>query len=377
LTFGKNLLINVSKIILARPVIDILKTKKILNKVLKSNYINEGNQTREFEKKICKLLKIKYAVTTTSGTVAIFLALKAAGIKKGDEVIIPNITFPATANAVDMAGGKVVLADVNPTNLLIDEKSLIKKINRKTKFIIPVHISGRGGNIRKIVSLGKKKSIKIIEDAAEALGSKNLGKNLGSFGIAGCFSFAPNKIFTTGQGGIVVTNNFKLFNKLKRLKDQGREGPTTGGEDKYVSIGYNFKFTNLQSSLALSQIKNFNWRMQKLRDIHKFYLKNIYQNKYFKIINFNINEGELPLWTDVWCLNRNKLFNYLKSKNIICRYYWKPINTCKPYRSSFKGLLNSKKIQKKMMWLPSSLDMSIKEQKKVCEKINLFFSKMR
>ena len=133
MTFGKNLLINVSKIILARPVIDILKTKKILKKVLKSNYINEGNQTREFEKKICKLLKIKYAVTTTSGTVAIFLALKAAGIKKGDEVIIPNITFPATANAVDMAGGKVVLADVNPTNLLIDEKSLIKKINRKTK----------------------------------------------------------------------------------------------------------------------------------------------------------------------------------------------------------------------------------------------------
>ena len=102
------------------------------------------------------------------------------------------------------------------------------------------------------------------------LGSKSQGKNLGCFGIAGCFSFAPNKILTTGQGGIVVTNNIKLFKKLKRLKDQGREGPTTGGEDKYVSIGYNFKFTNLQSSLALSQIKNINWRMKKLREIYKF-----------------------------------------------------------------------------------------------------------
>ena len=365
------------KIILAQPLINIKDSSKIINSVLKSNFINEGSQTREFEKKICKLLKVKYAVTTTSGTVAIFLALKAAGIRNGDEVIIPNITFPATANAVKMAGGKIILADVNPINLLIDEKSLIKKINPKTKFIIPVHLSGRGGNIKKIVSLGKKKSIKIIEDAAEALGSKSQGKNLGSFGIAGCFSFAPNKILTTGQGGIVVTNNFKLFKKLKRLKDQGREGPTTGGEDKYVSIGYNFKFTNLQSSLALSQMKNINWRMKKLSKIYKFYLKNINQNKYFRIINFNIKDGELPLWIDAWCSNRNKLFNFLKSKNIICRYYWKPINTCKPYKSSFKDLLNSKKLQKKMMWLPSSLDMSIKEQKKVCEKINLFFSEMR
>ena len=133
-------------------------------------------------------------------------------------MIIPNITFPATANAVRMAGGKIILADVNPKNLLIDEKSLMKKITPKTKFIIPVHLSGRGGNIKKIVSLSKKKSIKIIEDAAEALGSKSQGKNLGCFGIAGCFSFAPNKILTTGQGGIVVTNNIKLFKNLKDLK---------------------------------------------------------------------------------------------------------------------------------------------------------------
>ena len=141
--------------------------------------------------------------------------MKAAGIKNGDEVIIPNITFPATANAVKMAGGKIILADVNPMSLLMDEKSLMRKINPKTKFIIPVHLSGRGGNIRKILNLTKKKSIKIIEDAAEALGSKSLGKNLGTFGLAGCFSLAPNKILTTGQGGIVVTNNFKLFTKLK------------------------------------------------------------------------------------------------------------------------------------------------------------------
>ena len=146
------------KIILAQPYINIKDSSKILNSVLKSNFVNEGTQTREFEKRVCKLLKIKYAVTVTSGTAAIFLALKAAGIKKDDEVIIPNITFPATANAVRMAGGKIILVDVNPLNLLIDVKSLIKKITPRTKFIIPVHVSGRGENIRKIVSLGKKKN---------------------------------------------------------------------------------------------------------------------------------------------------------------------------------------------------------------------------
>ena len=365
------------KIILAQPFINIKEAKKNLNSVLKSNFINEGNETRIFEKKICKLLNVKYAVATTSGTAALFLALKAAGIKNGDEVIIPNISFPATANAVKMSGGKVILVDVNPSNLLIDEMSLLKKINQKTKFIIPVHVSGRGKNIKKILDICKKKSIKVIEDAAEALGSKIHGKNLGSFGTAGCFSLAPNKIITSGQGGIVVTNNSELFKKLKILKNQGREGPTTGGEDKYVSVGYNFKFTNLQSSLVISQLKTINWRIRRLKEIYQFYLNNLNQNKNFKIIKFNLKDGEVPLWVDVWCLKRNKLFNFLKKKNIICRYYWKPINTCKPYKSSFKDLPNSKKLQEKMMWLPSSLDMSIKEQKKICVNINLFFSKTR
>ena len=363
------------KIILAKPVINIKEATKNIKDVLNSNYVNEGKYTKKLEKKICKFLKVRYAVTATSGTAALFLALKANGVKYNDEVIIPNITFPATANAIKMAGAKPILVDVNPSNLLIDEKSLLKKISLKTKFVIPVHVSGRGDNIKKIISICKKKSIKVIEDAAEALGSRIKAKSLGTFGIAGCFSFAPNKIITTGQGGIVVTNNKNVYKNLKILKDQGRIGPTTGGEDNYVSVGYNFKLSNLQSSLGLSQMKNLGWRMEKLRGIYKYYLKNIKQNKKFKIIKFDLKNGELPLWTDVWCQNRNVLFKFLASKNIICRYYWKPVNTCNPYRTSFKSLNNSKILQNKMMWLPSSLDMNLKQQKKVCDLINAFYSK--
>lgn len=365
------------KIPFAQPLININDTTSKIKKVLIENFPNEGSQTKEFEKILCKFLKVKYAVSTTSGTTAIFLALKANGIKHNDEVIIPNITFPATANAVTMAGAKPVLVDINPHNVLIDEKSLIKKINKKTKCVIPVHVSGRGSNIKKIVTICKRKSIKVIEDAAEALGSKNGKKFLGTFGNAGCFSFAPNKIITTGQGGVVVTNNKKTYLNLIRLKDQGRVGPATGSEDKYVSKGYNFKFTNLQSCLGLSQFKNFNWRVKKLKKIHNIYLKNLKQNTNFKIIDFNLKKGEVPLWTDIYCKKRNSLLNFLKSKNIQSKYYWKPLNTCVPYKSSFKNLSNSKKIQGKMMWLPSSLDMSNKEQKKICNLINLFLIKIK
>ena len=364
-----------NKIVLASPNINQKITIQILKKVLGTNYVNQGKQTEKFEKKISKFLKAKYVVTTTSGTTAIFLALKAAGVKYKDEVIVPNITFPATANAVQMTGAKPVLVDVDPKTLLIDLNSLLKKINKKTKFIIPVHISGRGENISKIIKLCKKKSINVIEDAAEAFGSKVKKKNLGNFGIAGCFSFAPNKIITTGQGGIVVTNNEKIYKQLKILKDQGRIGPTTGGEDNYTSYGYNFKFTDLQAALGLSQMKSLNWRIKKLKAIHKFYLKHINQNKNFRIIKFNIKEGELPLWTDVWCNKRNELYNYLKSKNIICRYYWRPLNMTRPYETSFKNLNNSKKLIGKLMWLPSSLDMTYKQQKKICNLINLFYQK--
>jgi len=138
-----------NKILLAEPLIAGKETIALTKKVLAANFPNEGKFARLFEKKISKLLKVKYVVAVTSGTISIFLALKALGIKKDDEVIVPNITFPATANAIKLAGAKPVLADIDKNNLLIDEKILKKKITKKTKAIIPVHISGRGFNIKK------------------------------------------------------------------------------------------------------------------------------------------------------------------------------------------------------------------------------------
>tara|TARA_B100001540_G_scaffold307148_1_gene320093 strand:- start:60 stop:1166 length:1107 start_codon:yes stop_codon:yes gene_type:complete len=358
------------KILLSEPSIPESRTIQLTKKVLKNNFPNEGNFTKLFEKKISKLLKVKYVVSATSGTVSIFLALKALGIKKGDEVIVPNITFPATANAVVLSGAKPVLVDINKDDLLINEKSLIKKINRRTKAIIPVHISGRGSNIKKILKIAKLKKIFVVEDAAEAFMSKVNKKYLGTFGDLGCFSFAPNKIITTGQGGVVVTNNKSIYKNLSKLKDQGRVGPTTGGEDIYNSVGYNFKFTNLQAVLGLAQLETINKRISILKSHYAFYKKNLAQTRNFKLFEFT--KGELPLWTDVYSTKRNKLFEYLKKQRILGRYFWFPLNTCKPYKKSFSGLKNSKMLTKKLMWLPSSLKLNKKDLSRICFYINKY-----
>ena len=215
----------------------------IIKDSLKAGLPNEGYLTKIFEKKISKMINVKHVVATTSGTISLFLALKSLDIKDKDEVLIPNITFAATANAVSLTGAKPILVDVNKDNILIDINQLKRKISKKTKAIIAVHVSGRGSNIKELRNISKKYKIKLIEDAAEAFMSKSHKKYLGTFGDLGCFSFSPPKIITTGQGGVIVTNNTKLFEKILKLKNQGRVGFSNGGEDNYDSVGYNFKFT--------------------------------------------------------------------------------------------------------------------------------------
>ncbi len=361
------------KIVLAEPLFDNKKSIKLLKEVIESNFVSEGELTKVFEKKISKLLHIKYVSCVTSGTIAIFIALKSLRIKNKDEVLVPNLTYPGTLNAVNLAGAKPILVDVNQNNLLIDINDLKRKINKKTRAIIAVHLSGRGTNITELNKIAKKKKIHLIEDAAEAFMSKKNKKFLGTFGKVGCFSFAPNKILTTGQGGAVVTNDKKIFDEILKLKDQGRTGIKTGGEDSYDSIGYNFKFTNLQAALGLSQLDSIKKRIEKLKNNYKFYKKGIIQNNKIKIFSFELQKGEVPLWTDIKCYNRNKLFNYLKKRNIHARYFWHFINNLKPYKTSSKKFKNSKNLRGKLMWLPSSLSLTNKQLQKICKLINRFY----
>ena len=297
---------------------DFSKNKgSLLKKVLSSNFINEGKYTQKFENEISKLLNVRFCSLTTSGTIAIFLALRSLGVGNEDEVIVPNFTFIATANAVRLCGAKPVFVDIDENNLGMDPKKIEIKISKKTKAIVVVHVSGRSANLNKIISLSKKHNLKIVEDAAEALYSK-YDKNsfLGTLGDVGCFSLSPNKIISTGQGGIIVTNKKNIYENIKKLKDQGRLSRGSGGDDVHDFEGYNFKFNDISAVIGLDQLKLIKKRKQKQIETFKFYKKNL-NNKILKIFNFNINNNiELPLWIDATFTSKNlrSFFVYLQKK---------------------------------------------------------------
>ena len=355
------------------PLIKFEEFNKIVFKVFKKNFVSEGPITKEFEKKIAKLINIKHVMITSSGSAALVLALKGLNIKPGDEVIIPNLTFQATANAVNMVGGKVVLCDINKEDLLMDPNDLRKKINKNTKTIIFVNVSGRGNNIFQIKKIAKQNNITLIEDASEALFSKFGKRYYGTIGDIGCFSFAPNKIITTAQGGLIVTNSKKYFNKMSIFKNQGKTNTSFLNSDSYELAGFNFRSTDINASLGLSQLYTLEKRKKKLKQIYKYYQKNIIQHEDCRVINFNLKKGELPLWTEVFSRKKRDIITFLKKNNIYCRSFWKPICITKPYKKNIKNFKNTNQIYKNIFWLPSSLNLKERDQKKICYLINLFF----
>ena len=342
-----------------------------LDNVLNSGTLFFGKHLKKFENNFMKMNKLTYGVSVKTGTDALIISLMALGIKKDDEVITVANTAIPTISAIKFLQAKIKLVDVGE-DYLIDVNKIEKLITNKTKVIIPVHVSGRGNNIKEICKIAKKNKIDVIEDSAEAFMSKYESKFLGTYGKIGCYSFAPNKIITMGQGGLIVTNDKKIYKKLLKLRDQGRTNSVMTGEDEYDTIGFNFKITNMQGALGISQLRDIKSRIKILKRNYKFYKDNLITNKNFKIIQFNIKKGEVPLWVDISCSKRNKLYNYLRNKEIYCRYYWKPLNTTKPYKKSFSTLPASKSLYGKLMWLPSSLKLTKKDLSKVCGYINKF-----
>lgn len=348
------------------------KELELVGKVIKSNFPNEGNYTEQFEKKIAKLVGNKYAVTTPNCTLAIFLALKGLGIGPGDEVIVPDLCFVAAPNAIDLTGARPVLADIDPETLSLDYRSFEKAITRKTRAVIPVHVTGRPAAMEKIMKIAKKRNILVIEDAAEGFMCKYKGKYLGTFGDAGCFSFSPAKTITTGQGGAIITNNHKLYLRLKELKDQGRPKRGTGGDDLHNVIGYNFKFTNLQAAFGLGQMTYLKQRMKRLGRNHLLYTKYLKGVKGIKIFECDVKSGVLPQWTDAIVEDRDGLDKFLRENNIDCRRFWFPIHKQIPYRQRDKKFPNSTKMSPKILWLPSAFTLDDSDIKYVCTMINKY-----
>jgi perosamine synthetase len=346
--------------------------RSLVASVIDSGFLNDGDVTSRFERQVAELLGCKHVIATTSGTSAIFLALAGVGIRTGDEVLVPDVTFIATANAVSLTGAKPVLVDVDPQNLNLDPATAERAITPRTKAIVPVHVSGRAADLGAISDLAKRHDLVVIEDAAEAFLSNHRGKCLGTFGRAGCFSLSPNKTITTGQGGLISTDDDQLHVRLRELKDQGRPARGTGGNDTHNSVGYNFKFTDVQAAIGLAQLKDLPRRAARMRSIHKGYRDGLRGVKGISVIPFQVDEGELPQWTDVLVDQRDDMYDYLVFHGMRGRRFWHPLHTQAPYRMPSQQFPISSKQIPRAMWLPSAFTLSDEDVAAVCAEIQNF-----
>ena len=235
--------------------------RKNLISAFDNKKLSMGSISQNFENDFKKLTSSNYALSTTSGTMALYLALKSLGITKNDEVLVPAFTWVATANAPQMIGAKVILVDTDKDKPIINLDDLKKKITKKTKAIICVHLNGISCDIKSLKQIRSKYKIPIIEDCAQSLMSKYENKLLGTFFDIGCYSFGVTKLLTTGQGGMIVTNNKTISNRIKLLRNNGL---TDILNPKYVYEGLNLKSSDLLFSLAKSQLKNIKKKVNSL-----------------------------------------------------------------------------------------------------------------
>ncbi|MDP7367412.1 MAG: UDP-4-amino-4,6-dideoxy-N-acetyl-beta-L-altrosamine transaminase [Candidatus Pacebacteria bacterium] len=350
-------------------------------KTLKSDFLTQGPKVLEFEKALAKYCGARYAVAVSSGTAGLHLAYLAVGIKHGDEVLTTPNTFVATANMIIVTGAKPVFCDIREDTYNIDEKKIEKLITKKTKAIVPVHFAGHPCEMTKIKKIAKKHKITVIEDACHALGAKYKNKKIGNIGGMAVFSFHPVKPITTGEGGAVVTNDKKLYEKLLSLRSHGIHKDKSG-KNVMTELGYNYRLTDIQSALGISQLKRLNSFIKRRRDIVRKYEKELSSVKDI------ILPKELSNVYSGWHLYiirvknkriRDKLMKYLKKNGIGVNFHYPAVYSHPYYRKNgFKSFSLSieEKYHSTCITLPLYPDLKKTEIRLITNIIKSFFSKI-
>jgi len=380
---------------------------KYIKNCLDQGWVSSAGKAIDlFEKKIAKYTGSKYAVACVNGTSALQISLKIAGVNKGDEVIAPSLTFISPINAIYYNNAKPVFMDNDDhytididkttdflkkeTKTFIEKKSGVKSvitINKKNgnriKAIIIVHVFGNAVKLDKLVNLCKKKNIFIVEDAAESVGTfyksgKYKNKHTGTIGNIGCLSFNGNKIITTGGGGIILTDNLKIAKKSKYLITQAKDDSVF-----YIhnEVGYNFRLTNLQAALGIAQLESLKKYINKKKIIHQIYKKQINKINCLKISD-TPNFANCNHWLNILEIQKKiskkrlfKIIKYLKKNKIETRPIWHPNHLQKQFKNcqGYK-LKNINQIYKNRLCLPSSPQLTRKQQSFICLKLKSIFT---
>lgn len=338
---------------------------------------SQGNLIEKFECDFASWNKMQYGVTTSSCTSALHLALVALGVGKGDEVICPDLTFIAPANMICLAGALPVLVDVNAVNWGIDPAKLEEKITIKTKAIIVVHAFGHSADMDPILAIAKKYNLYVIEDVAEAPGAMYKNNMVGTMGDVACYSFFANKIMTTGEGGMVLSNSASIDKQLRIYRDHGMSR-----EKRYVHVvvGFNYRMTNMQAAVGVGQLQHLDQVLIK---------RNNQENIYKKLFA----DSEKITWRpkEDWCKTvhwmstitlqseelRNPLLEHMQSKEIDCRQMIYPVHMADPYKDNndTNEFPVSKSISLRSLHLPSSLDLKEDEQIRIADIVRNWIEK--
>lgn len=332
--------------------------------------ISMGPVTEQFEAEIAKALKVPYAIVTTSGSVALLMAMMAKGIGPGDEVIVPNRTWIATAHAPLILGAKVVPVDVLPDIPALDVSQVKEKITSRTKAIIPVHLNGRSVDMEEIQSIAGKYGLFTIEDACQAFLSKNSNGFLGTQSDMGCFSLGVTKLISTAQGGVIVTRDKETHEKLKLIRSHGT---VDNINPVYGLVGCNFKFTDILASIGIVQLSQANKKIIHVKKVYEKYVEGIKSLPYPKIIPVKVSKGEIPLYVEVLCKEQKKLMKFLYSKGIITRPFLPNLNSA-PQIGNVDKFPNSEIFNKQGIFLPCGPSQPLENVDYVLEAIEYFKS---
>ncbi|MEK7642979.1 MAG: DegT/DnrJ/EryC1/StrS family aminotransferase [Patescibacteria group bacterium] len=338
------------------PWFDELEAKAVFDYMQSGGWIMEFKKTEELERMIAEYVGAKYCILTNNGTISLTLALLALGLKAGDEVLVPDFTMIASPNAAKLVGIEPLLVDIDKETLSMNLEEAERAITPRTKALMYVAFNGRSGEMNAIVEFCKKHNLFLLEDAAQALGSKFKGKHLGTFGHIGSFSFSVPKVITTGQGGALVTDNEELAQKIRRLKDFGR---TRGGLDIHDEWGWNFKFTDLQATIGIEQMKKLPSRVERKKAIWRLYQKELEGIDFIEWVPTNL-EDTSPWFIEILINDPDKLAAYLKEQGIGSRRVYPAIHTQTIYQGAYQGksFPAAEEIARRGLWLPSSSKLS-------------------
>lgn len=354
--------------------------KKYINKALSTGWISsEGPYVKEFENRFSRFNKRKYGIAVSSGTAALEIAIKSLNLKKGDEIIVPSFSIISTVLCIIKNGLKPILVDSDLKNWNMDVNQVLKKINKKTKAIIVTHIYGFPVDMKNILKIANKKKITVIEDAAEMIGQKYENKICGSFGKISTFSFYANKHITTGEGGMILTNEKDIYEKCRSLRNLCFS--TSGNRFNHNDIGWNYRFTNLQAAIGLGQLKNINWIVKRKMEIGKRYYKNLKSNKNIIIQDLKKPYAKNIFWVygillkKNYKLSRDIITRKLLKANVQTRNFFYPMHKQKIFikkKIFSKGLKfpNSEYLANKGFYVPSGLGITNKEIDLVSAKVN-------